>query len=173
MTKRFKFYVAAGAAVLTMAAGAPMLLADNERPQRRGPGFGGPPLSEPGGPGMRMRGPGGPGFGFRGLDLTDDQQEQLKRIAESHRDEMQAAGEKVRAAHEAMRALTDADSIDESAIRAKSAEIGAANAEMMILHAKIRKESMPVLTSEQLAKLKERRDDGPGPRGPRQRRPQR
>jgi Spy/CpxP family protein refolding chaperone len=172
MTTRFKTYVAAGAAVLTLAAGAPMLLAQNEQPQRRGPGFGGPPPGGPGGPGMRMRGPGGPGFGFRGLDLTDDQQEQLKRIAESHRDEVRAAGEKVRAAHQAMRALTDADTIDEAAIRAKSAEIGAANAEMMILQAKIRKESMQVLTSEQLAKLKERREAGPGQRGPRQRRPQ-
>lgn len=173
MTKRFKTYVAAGAAVLTMAAGATML-AHNEQPQRRGPGFGGPPPGGPGGPGgpgMRMRGPGGPGFGFRGLDLTNDQQEQLKKIAESHRDEVRAAGEKVRTAHEAMRGLTDGDTIDEAAIRAKSAEVGAANAEMMILQAKIRKESMQVLTSEQLAKLKERRDAGPGQRGPRQRRP--
>ena len=56
-----------------------------------------------------------------------------------------------------MRALVEADSIDESAIRAKSAEIAAAEAEMMILNAKVRQESLQVLTSEQQAKLKELR----------------
>ena len=106
----------------------------------------------------------GIGPGFRELDLTDDQKTQLKQIAESHRDEFRAAGEKVRAAHEGMRALMDADTIDESAIRAKSAEIGAADGEVMILNARVRKESLQVLTSEQLAKLKEQRESAAGPR---------
>jgi Spy/CpxP family protein refolding chaperone len=114
-----------------------------------------------------MRGPGGPGFGFRGLDLSEDQQAQLRKIHESHRDEMKAIGEKARAAHDGMRGLLDADTLDESAIRSKSAEVAAAEADMMILQAKIRKESMQVLTADQLAKLKERREAGP-----RQRRPQ-
>ena len=64
--------------------------------------------------------------------------------------------------------MLEADSIDESAIRAKSAEIAAAEADVMILNAKVRQESMQVLTSEQLAKLKELRD---GPRSVR-RKPQ-
>ena len=95
--------------------------------------------------------------GFRELDLTDDQKAQLKSIAESHRDEFRAAGEKARAAHDGMQALVEADSINESAIRAKSAEIAAAEAEVMILNAKVRQESMQVLTSEQQQKLKELR----------------
>ncbi len=56
-----------------------------------------------------------------------------------------------------MRALVEADAINESAIRAKSAEIAAAEAEVMILNAKVRQESMQVLTSEQQQKLKELR----------------
>ena len=56
-----------------------------------------------------------------------------------------------------MRALVEADSINESAIRAKSAEIAAAEADVMILNAKVRQESLQVLTSEQQAKLKEQR----------------
>ena len=170
MTTRFKTSLAAGLAVLTMATAAPMLLAQDQ-PQRRQGQVGGPPPGGPGGPGMRR--PGGPmgfGPGFQMLDLTDDQKAQLKQIAESHRDEMRAAGEKARAAHEGMRALTDAETIDEAAIRAKSTEIAAADAEMLILQAKIRKESLQILTSEQLAKLKEQRDARQG--GPRQRRPQ-
>lgn len=171
MTTRMKTYIAAGAAVLTLAAGAPMLLAQDQQPKRPGPGFGGPP---PGGPGMRGRGPGGPGPigpmglgpGFRELNLSDDQKEQLKKIAESHRDEFRAAGEKARAAHEGMQGLMDADTIDENAIRAKSADIAAAEAEVMILNAKVRHESMQVLTSEQQAKLKELQANRPGPGGP-------
>jgi len=161
MTTRFKTALAAGVAVLTLAADAPMLMAADQDQQARGrrPGLGGP--SAPGGPGMRMRGPGGPGFGFRGLDLTDDQREQLKKIAESHQAEFKAAHERVRAAHEGTRALTNGETIDEAAIRAKSAETAAANAELMILTAKVRKESMQVLTAEQLAKLKERGERGP------------
>ena len=57
-----------------------------------------------------------------------------------------------------------------TAIRAKSQEAAAAQADAMILNAKIRKESLQILTADQLAKLKERRDQRPdGP--PRQRRP--
>ena len=164
MTTRFKATLAAGIAVLTLAAGAPMLMAQDQQPRRPGPGFGGPP---PGGPGMRRPGgPGGPmgfGPGFREIDLTDDQQAQLKSIAESHRDEFRAAGEKARAAHEGMQPLMEADAIDEAAIRAKSAEIAAAQADVMILEAKVRHESLQVLTSEQQAKLKELRNAMPGP----------
>lgn len=124
---------------------------------------------------MRMRGPGGPGgpggpiAGFRGLDLTDDQKEQLKKIGESHQAEFKAIGDKTRAAHEGMRELLEADTINEAAIRAKSQEVAAAQADAMILNAKIRKESMQILTADQLAKLKERREVRPD--GPRQRKP--
>ena len=176
MTTRLKTWIAGGAAVLTLAAGAPMLMASTfadkatldkqDQPQRRqGPGG-------PGGPGMRMRGgPRGPmgfGPGFRGLDLSDDQKEQLKKIAESHRDEFRAAGEKVRAARDGMQALVEADNLDENAIRAKSAQIAAAEADVMILNAKVRRESLQVLTADQLNKLKEQREQ----RGQRQRRGQ-
>jgi Spy/CpxP family protein refolding chaperone len=163
MTTRFKTTLAAGIAVLTLAAGAPMLMADTsakatvpeqDQPQRRqGPGVGGP-----GGPGMR--GPGGRmgfGPGFRELDLTDDQKAQLKKIADARRSDFEAAGQKVRAAREGMRALIEADSINESAIRAKSVEIAAAEADVTILSAKVRQESLQVLTSEQQAKLKAQR----------------
>lgn len=67
----------------------------------------------------------------------------------------------MRAAHKGMRALSQGDTIDEAAIRARSAAIAAANAEVMILNAKVRSESMQVLTSEQFAKLKERQEAGP------------
>ena len=109
------------------------------------------------------------GPGFRELDLTDDQRAQMKSIAQSHRDEFKAAGEKSRAAHDGMQALLEADTIDEAAIRAKSTEVAAAEADVMILNAKVRLESLQILTPEQLAKLKElrsSRQNGQRPRKP-------
>ena len=154
MTTRIKVSLAAALAVVTMATAAPMLTAQDQPQRRQGPGFGGPP---PGGPGGRgMRGPGEPmgfGPGFRELDLTDDQKAQLKQITESHSAEFKAVRDKSRAAHDGMQELLTAETINEAAIRAKSAEIAAAEADMLILQAKIRKESMQVLTSEQLAKV--------------------
>jgi Spy/CpxP family protein refolding chaperone len=162
MTTRFKTTLAAGIAVMTLAVGAPLLMAEqDQQPRQGGPGVGGPPLGGRGGPGMRGPGrPGGPmifGPGFRQLDLTDDQKAQLKKIADARRSDFEAAGQKVRAAREGMQALIEADSVNESAIRAKSAEIAAAEADVMILNAKVRQESLQVLTSEQQAKLKAQR----------------
>ena len=176
MTTRMKTALAAGLAAITMAGAAPLLMASTsakatvdkqdapqqqEQPRRRGPGgagFDGP-----------MRGRGGPGMDFRGLDLTDDQRAQLRKIRDNHQNEFRAAGEKMRAARDGMRTLLEAEPINESAIRAKSSEVAAAEAEIAILNAKVRAESMQILTAEQQAKLKERRSQQ-GPmrrRGPR------
>ena len=84
---------------------------------------------------------------------------------DSHRNEVRAAGEKIGAARQAMRALLDADQIDEAAIRAKSVEVAAAEAEAAIIQAKVRQEVFGILTAEQLQKAKER--------GPQKRRGQR
>ncbi len=154
MTTRFKSSIAAGAAALMLAGAAPVLLAagqdqgqqQQQRQRRGGPGVDGPR-------GMR----GGVGPEFRALDLTDDQRAQLRKIREARQSEFKAAGEKLRAAREGMRALVGADSINESAIRAKSQEVAAAEAEMAILNAKVRAESLQILTNEQQTKLKELR----------------
>jgi Spy/CpxP family protein refolding chaperone len=76
----------------------------------------------------------------------------------------------MRAAREGMRALIEADTIDEGAIRAKSAEVATAEAEVAILNAKVRQESKQILTAEQQQKLKELQASRSGPmkrRGPR------
>ena len=163
MTNRIRYSLAAGLVALTVAAMAPLAAAQDEQVRRRGPGpgFGGPPPGGPGMPGMR----GGPMMGLRGLDLTEAQQGQVKSIVDSHQAEFRAVNQKIGEARQAMRALLDADQIDESAIRAKSAEAAAAEADAAILQAKIRQEVFGILTAEQLQKAKEN--------GPRQRRGQR
>ena len=169
MTTRFKTSLAAALAVVTMATAAPMLMAQDQPQRREGPGMRG--SGGPGGPGGTRVMRGGPGFGgpeFRNLDLSDDQKAQLKKIRDAREAEFKAAFDKVGAARQGMRQLIDADTINEGAIRAKSQEVAAADADLAILNAKLRKESMQVLTSEQLAKLKEQRDNrGQRQRGPR------
>jgi periplasmic protein CpxP/Spy len=168
MTTRFKISLAAALMAIAMAgtaaafaeASAPKPATAQDTPQRRGgPG------------GERMRGPGAFGPELRGLDLTDDQRAQLRKIREARQSEFKAAGDKLGAARQGMRALIEADSINESAIRAKSAEVAAAEAEVAILNAKVRAESLQILTSEQQAKLKELRTSRQGQmkqrRGPR------
>ena len=170
MTKTFKVSLAAGFVAMVLAAGSALVMAQEAPGPRRGPGpgMGGPP---PGG----MRGPGGPmgmgmGPGFRELDLTDDQKTQVKSIVDSHQAEFKAVGEKMRAARDGMQALIEADTLDESAVRAKSVEVAAAEADAAILNTKIRTQTLQILTAEQLAKLKElkaSRDSMPRkPRGP-------
>ena len=157
MTKRLKTRLRQGfgvqaiaaAAALMLAGAVPLLAQDQPQQQqqrRRGPDGGGPR-------GMR----GGPGMEFGGLDLTDDQRAQLRKIREARQSEFKAAGEKLHTAREGMRALMEADSINESAIRSKSHEVAAAEAEVAILNAQVRAESLQILTSEQQAKLKEMR----------------
>ena len=151
MTKTLKVSLAAGFVAVVLAAGSALVLAQDGQMKQRGPGG-------PGGPGMGMRGPGGPmgiGPGFGQLDLTDDQKAQVKAIRQSHQAEFKAVGEKMRAAREGMRALIEADTLDEAAVRAKSVEVAAAEADAAILNAKVRTQTLQVLTAEQLTKLKE------------------
>ena len=158
MTKTLKVALAAGFVAAVLAAGSALVVAQDGQMPRRGPamGRGGPP---PGG----MRGPGGPGGpmglgigpGFRELDLTDEQKAQVTSIVDSHQAEFKAVGEKLHAAREGMQALLEADTLDEAAVRTKSVEVAAAEADAAILGAKVRTQTVQVLTSEQLAKLKE------------------
>jgi len=164
MTKILKTSLVAGCVALVVATGSALVMAHNEQlPRRVGPGIGGPP---PGGPmGGPRRGPGGPigpmGLGgpeFRELDLTDDQRGQIKAIIDSHQPELKVAAEKIGEAWEAMRQLLEAESLDEPAVRAKSLDVAAADADAAILNAKIRTKTLAVLTAEQQQKLKELRE---------------
>jgi len=140
--------VSAGAYVHAQDAGAP------RAPQgegRRGPGG-------PGGPGFR--GPGGP-MGLlpmlgRDLELTDAQHDQLKAIAESHKEDWKALAERGRAAHMALNQAVMADTIDEALIRQKSSEAAAVDADLAVARARARAEVFQILTAEQRAKVKER-----------------
>jgi len=87
------------------------------------------------------------------LDLTAEQQTQIRGIFKNHADEIETH---VKAGMDARRALHQAlltQPIDENAIRNLAMQAGAAHGESAIVFAKIRAEIWPVLTSDQQAKM--------------------
>lgn len=108
-----------------------------------------------GGPG-RPFGPGGasgPGlFGpmlMRRLNLTEAQREQVKTALDSHRDEMKTVADRAFAARQALHTAIAADPFDESAVRARSADVAAVEADMAVLQGRIHSELWQLLTPEQ------------------------
>jgi Spy/CpxP family protein refolding chaperone len=110
-----------------------------------------------GGPG-RVGGPGGP-MGMlpmlgRELNLTDAQRDQIKAIADSHKTEWQALAQRERTARMALNGVITADTIDEAAIRQKSSEVAAVEADLAVARAHAHAEVVQVLTADQRAALK-------------------
>ena len=130
--KQIALGVAAVAVVLAGAAGVYATSQDQNTnpPPRPFMGRGGP-----GGP-MGMGGPLGmlPRLG-RELQLTQSQRDQIRAIADSHRDEWKALADRLRAAHGALGAAVTGDTIDETLIRAKSADLAAVEADMAVARA--------------------------------------
>jgi Spy/CpxP family protein refolding chaperone len=150
--------VAAGVLAASGLALTPLLAQDTTpqgAPTRR-LGAGGP-----GGFGFG-RGPGGPfgllgdlGRGLRQLELTDSQREQLRGVMQARQAEFREIGDRLRTAHEALNAAVTAGTVDESAIRARSADVAAIQADAAVLRARVYQEAFSLLTAEQQAKAKE------------------
>ena len=126
-----------------------------------GGGFGGP---GPGGPGGRRGGPGGPDGGALGpmmlerLDLTTDQRDRVRQILDSHRDEQKAIGDRAMKAHEALQDVVTS-TFDESAIRARAADVAAVDADIAVAQARVYSEVFQILTGDQQQKLKKLQAD--------------
>jgi Spy/CpxP family protein refolding chaperone len=88
------------------------------------------------------------------IALTDAQQEQIKNIADSHRDEWKALADRARTAHEALDAAVTADAMDEGLIRQHAGEVGAVEADMAVGRARAKGEVFQILTDEQKAQIK-------------------
>ena len=153
-TKRLALGLATGVLVLGVGAGVYATAQNTNqdpRPFSRGPGG-------PGGRGGRMGGPGGP-MGMlpmfaRELNITDAQKAQIETIADSHRDEWKALGDRARTAHEALQHAVTADTVDEGLIRQRSAEVAAVEADMNVARARTHAEVFQLLTPEQKTQAK-------------------
>ena len=115
-----------------------------------------PPFMRPGGFGRGgFGGPVGmlPMLG-RALNLTDAQRDQIKAIADSHKDEWKALADRERTTRTALMAAVTADTIDEAAIRQKSSEVAAVEADAAVARAHAHAEAAQILTADQKAQLK-------------------
>ena len=154
--KRLTLGIGAAALAIGVSAGAFVHAQDGGQQQRPAAGEG-----RRGGPGgSGFRGPGGP-MGLlpmlgRDLELTDAQKDQLKTIADSHKEDWKALAERGRAAHMALNQAVMADTVDEALIRQKSSEAAAVDADLAVARARARAEVFQILTAEQRAKVKER-----------------
>src|SRR4029079_14565147 len=135
-----KRVVIAAALAAALAGGSALAIAQ--------PPQGGPGMRGPGGP------PGGPGgpmmdFGLRAIDLTDAQKEQVRTIMDSHKAEFDQVRTRMRDAQRAFGAATQADTIDEAAIRTQATAVAGVMADVAILRAKVHGEVLQILTAEQ------------------------
>jgi Spy/CpxP family protein refolding chaperone len=116
-----------------------------------------------GGPGPDGRGPGGFArgaiiAGLRSLDLSDAQQQQVREIAQRHRDQMRTAGEGVAKALDAQRAAVETVPTNEGLIRSTTQALAEAQTEMALLQSQVHSEIFSILTPEQQDKAKQLRE---------------
>jgi len=115
---------------------------------------------------------------LRGLELTEEQKEQLKAIRENLGKELKPLGEELREKVKELRELFQAEEIDAASIKTKAAEISGIRGTLMQTTVEAFIDVSQVLTLEQRKELQKRmkeRRDKPGaggrggPPGPRER----
>ena len=163
-----KSAIVAGIGAIILAMTAVVVFSQNPPPRPDGPP--GPPPD-----GFRHRGPGGPGgpgdFGpLAGLNLTDAQKEQIKKIHESFDESTKALRDQMRALHENNTADPLSGNFDEAAFRSAAEARAKVQVEMEVQHAKMMSQVASILTAEQKAQLAERHEHmrrmGPPPPPP-------
>jgi len=110
-----------------------------------------------------MHGHGGPdgdfhhmmGFFTHYLDLTSDQQSQVKAIWEKEKPNLQPLMKQMHQNRADMRALEASGPFDEAKTRALATQNAQTMIELQVQHARIKSEMMQVLTADQKAKLAE------------------
>lgn len=106
---------------------------------------------------MSRKGHGGHKMMLKGLDLTEDQKEQMKSIREKYGDQMKEAHKAFGEAQKALREAASGDDINEATIRELSKNVADNMAEMAIMKAGIHKEIQALLTDEQKLQVEEKR----------------
>jgi Spy/CpxP family protein refolding chaperone len=87
------------------------------------------------------------------LNLTADQQTQIKNVLRAHAPEIEVQMTATRSARQALHQALMAQPIDEAAIRQRAADLGKVQGDGAVLFARIRTEVDPILTPAQRDKL--------------------
>jgi len=137
-----------GAIILAMTA-----VVFSQNPPQRPDGPPGPPPR-----GFGHRGPGGPGdFGpLAGLNLTDAQKEQIKKIHESFDESTKALRDQMRALHDNDTSDPMSGNFDEASVRSAAEARAKIQVEMEVQHAKMMSQVVNILTPDQKAQVAER-----------------
>jgi Spy/CpxP family protein refolding chaperone len=157
MSKRIVLGLSA-AAITVALAGVGFATSQGNPSQNPPAGAGQGRFGGPGGRFGRGGGPGGP-MGLAPmmlgrLNLTSDQQDRVKQIMDSHKQDQQAIGKRAMAAHDALESAVTSPSFDETVIRQRASDLAAVDADQAVLRARIYAEVLQILTPDQQAKLK-------------------
>ena len=140
MIRRFSPYLAALAAVSTLALAVPSVQAHQGH-----------------GPRGEMRGEGG-GRLFRGLDLTQEQRDQARKIFQEQAPAMRDRMEAARKAQQELRAMALSPNFDSNRARDVADAAAKAQADAAVIRAEGMSKVFALLTPDQRAKLEERRE---------------
>jgi protein CpxP len=94
---------------------------------------------------------------FRGLELTDAQKASLKQIRQSFGERTKSLREQLHAKHQELRQAESGGTFNESLAAQKLAEVAPIQAKLMAEQARMRQESLAVLTPEQKTQMEQRR----------------
>lgn len=158
MKKLGKIRTMAFAGLSALAIAAPVAIAqttgsdEGAKPQGMHKGHG-----KGGGRHGRHGGHRGGGMMFRGLELTDAQKASLKQIRQSFGERTKSLREQLHAKRQELRQAESGGAFNESLAAQKLAEVAPIQAKLMAEQARMRQESMAVLTPEQKAQMEQRR----------------
>jgi Spy/CpxP family protein refolding chaperone len=91
------------------------------------------------------------------LDLTEAQRAQVRSLVEAQRAAIDPVLERARTAREALQDAITASTVDEAAIRARSAELASAEADLAVARARLHADITKILTPEQRTELEQNR----------------
>lgn len=97
------------------------------------------------------------GMMFRGIELTDAQKASLKQIRQSFGERTKSLREQLHAKRQELRQAESGGAFNESLAAQKLAEVAPIQAKLMAEQARMRQESLAVLTPEQKTQMEQRR----------------
>jgi Spy/CpxP family protein refolding chaperone len=110
------------------------------------------------GPGGRM---GGAGIPVQALNLTEDQQKQIRAVRESHQEALRTAEGRVREARRALREAIRTVPVNESLVRSASRAAGDAETDAALAQARLYSDTWILLTPEQQGRLRSLNEQRP------------
>jgi len=89
------------------------------------------------------------------LGMTAQQKQGIKAILQNDQEQFQPLLQQLKSEHRNLRALIQADTVDEAAIQAQSAKVAAIQASLAVKRAQMSQEMRKLLTPEQIQKFKD------------------